>query len=165
VRKAIKVPTVFNFLGPLSNPCDPDYQLIGISNIDKLEKLAKAIEKMGRTGVILYSSEDGYDEVSSSAPTLCCRITKDGVEKFSVNPADFFTPFEMPVVTDGEDAKSKFLRAIAGEDEQLTDLIALNTALAFYVSGICADMKDGFEKAKSVIKSGKVAAKLESLRG
>ncbi|WP_265823628.1 anthranilate phosphoribosyltransferase [Geovibrio ferrireducens] len=165
VRRAIKVPTVFNFLGPLSNPCDPDYQLIGISNIDKLEKLAKAMEKLGRTGVILYSSEDGYDEVSSSAPTLCYRITSGGVEKFSVNPADFFTPFEMPVVTDGEDAKSKFLRAIAGEDEQLTDLIALNTALAFYVSGICADMKDGFEKAKSVIKSGKVVEKLESLRG
>lgn len=165
VRKAIKVPTVFNFLGPLSNPCDPDFQLIGISNIEKLEKLAKAMEKLGRTGVILYSSEDGYDEVSSNAVTTCYKITAGGTERFSINPADFFEPFEMPVVADSEDAQIQFMKAISGMDKQLTELIAINTALAFYVSGICIDMKEGFEKAKSVIKSGKVVEKLESLRG
>jgi anthranilate phosphoribosyltransferase len=69
------------------------------------------------------------------------------------------------VVADSEDAQIQFMKAISGMDKQLTELIAINTALAFYVSGICIDMKEGFEKAKSVIKSGKVVEKLESLRG
>lgn len=165
VRRAIKVPTVFNLLGPISNPADPDYQLIGISNAEKLAKLAKALEKLGRKGVVLYSSEDGYDEVSSNALTKCYRITESGIDEFTINPADFFTPFEMPVVADADDAEVQFISAVSGTDEKLTNLIALNTALAFYVSGQAADMKEGFEKAKSVIKSGKVLEKLGSLKG
>lgn len=165
VRKMLKVPTVFNLLGPLSNPCDPDYQLIGISNIEKLEKLSVAIEKLGRKGVVLYSSEDGYDEVSSNAPTTCYKITESGTEKFTIKPDDFFKPFVMPVVSDNEDARIKFMQAISGEDEDLVNLISINTALAFFISGLSDNMKEGFEKAKAVIKSGKVVEKLESLRG
>jgi anthranilate phosphoribosyltransferase len=165
VRRVIKVPTVFNLLGPISNPADPDFQLIGLSNGDKLGKLAKALEKLGRKGVVLYSSEDGYDEVSSNAPTNCYRITDNGIDEFKVNPADFFEPFDMPIVADCEDAEVQFIKAISGIDEKLTNLIALNTALAFYISGQSANMKEGFEKAKCVIQSGKVLEKLNMLKG
>lgn len=164
VRKAIKVPTVFNYIGPLSNPCDPDYQLIGISNTNTLEKLAKAMQRLGRSGVVLYSSQDGYDEISSKAPTTCYKVNGGRIERFTIDPADFFEPFDMPVVADADDAKVKFMAAISGGDDKLVKLIALNAALGFYITGVAADMKEGFDRALHIIRSGMAEQKLTSMR-
>jgi anthranilate phosphoribosyltransferase len=70
----------------------------------------------------------------------------------------------MPVVEDANDAKEKFMKSISGADEQLTNLIALNTALAFYISDQCVDMKQGYEKARELINNGTVVEMLNKLK-
>jgi anthranilate phosphoribosyltransferase len=162
VRREIKVPTLFNYVGPLVNPANPAYQIIGINRIEKLDFLAQAIIKLGKTNITVYSSRDGYDEISSSDITDCLTIREKQVERFSINPADFFKPFPMPVVSDNEEAKKLFLDGIHGVDDRVVNLFSINTALALNtVNG--SDMKSGFKEVRDLIKEGTVRNKLESL--
>lgn len=175
IRKELKVPTLFNFLGPLLSPANPDYQMIGFSNRDRLAFYADVIAALGRQNVAVYTSDDGYDEISASAPTTLylvrCDHTEDlnitgeenGIQTAVIDPADFFEPFEMPVVTDADDAKAKFMAGISGENPQYANLLAINTALMLTLMGK-GNMKANFDSVLNTIKSGTVIKKLESLR-
>jgi anthranilate phosphoribosyltransferase len=108
VRKQLKVPTIFNFLGPLANPADVAGQIIGISRRDKLSDMAEALLMLGRDNVAVYSSLDGYDEVSSTAPTEIHQVKSGLLTKRYINPSEFFNPFSMPVVKNGDEALKYF---------------------------------------------------------
>lgn len=163
VRRAVGVPTIFNILGPLANPADVYAQAIGMGSLERVELVSKAVALLGRDNMVLYTSRDGYDEVSSKAVTDCRLIKGGEIKSFEIDPADFFVPFDMPVISDNDDAVEKFDAAISGDDENLANLIALNTALALYVYGDTASVKEGFEKAKKCIMSGQALEKLKSL--
>ncbi len=164
VRRELKVPTIFNFVGPLVNPADPDFQVIGISRREKLEFIADVLEQLGRTGVTVYSSQDGYDEISSRDLTDCISLTKNGREKFTIRPADFFEPFDMPVVDTKEDALNLFLTGLSGENENISKLFALNAALAINTMDK-GSLSEGYNQALDEIKSGKVIKKLKEITG
>jgi len=164
VRKKLGVPTIFNFLGPLANPADVAGQIIGISRRDKLEDLAEAMLMLGRDNVAVYSSLDGYDEVSSTAPTQMYHIKSGTLTKRYINPTDFFSPFAMPVVKDGDEALKYFYESIEGEGN-LQKLIALNAGVALEIFGGAEDVREGFEIAYKAIASGSVMEKYKSLRG
>ncbi len=162
-RKKLKVRTIFNFLGPLVNPANPDFQIIGIGDRDKLNVIADALIKLKRKNVILYSSFDGYDEISSIAPTQCYEINGN-VKNFTIFPEDYFIPFKMPVIKDKNDAIARFMEAISGKNDNLAKLIALNSSLIFYkVKKV--SLKIGYEYAYNLIKSGKVLEKFYELKG
>jgi anthranilate phosphoribosyltransferase len=164
IRRELKVPTIFNYLGPMLNPADPEYQLIGINSASKLDVYAKALVKMNKTNVLVVSSKDGYDEISSNDVTFARKITGKGIEELVINPQDFFSPFEMPRVESNDEAKELFKRAIEGADEKLNNLIAINTAYAFQLIEN-DDLKTIFEKVVNKLKSGEVKKYFESLRG
>ncbi len=162
VRKRLNVSTIFNFIGPLVNPADPDFQITGVSNVNKLEILADAVKKAGKDNFVLYSSLDGYDEISSEAPTKCVEINGE-IKRYEIKPEEFFKPFKMPAVKDENDAIKMFKKAISGKDENLSKLVALNCAIIFYKMKKLGSLKDGYEYAYEIIKSGKAIEKLNDL--
>ncbi len=176
VRKELKVPTLFNFLGPLLNPANPDYQVIGFSRLDKLEFYADVINELGRKNIAVYTSHDGYDEISSNAPTDIYLINTDadfsefnpvevkkGIKKITIVPGDFFEPFEMPTVKSKEDAVEKFTAALKGTDKNYANLLAINAALILTLINN-KSMKENFENVSETINSGKAYEKLSALR-
>ena len=176
VRKELKVPTLFNFMGPLLNPANPDYQVIGFSRLDKLEFYADVINALGRKNIAVYTSHDGYDEISSNAPTDIYLINtdadfseynpvevKEGIKKITIIPGDFFEPFEMPVVESKEDAVDKFTAALKGTNKNYANLLAINAALILSLINN-KSIKENFADVSETIHSGKAFDKLENLR-
>jgi len=164
-RKILGFPTIFNLVGPLANPADPPYQVIGLPSMERLFVMAEAAARLGRRRIILYSSEDGYDEVSTAAITRCMDIQADGVKEFAIDPSDFFPPRPMPEVRNAEEAELTFIRAINGSDPDLTNLLAINTALALLCCGRTETLRDGFDMAKEILVSGAVGRFLKRLAG
>ncbi|HNW29802.1 MAG TPA: anthranilate phosphoribosyltransferase [Spirochaetota bacterium] len=164
VRRELKVPTIFNFVGPLVNPADPAYQVIGISRRDRLDFIAQVIRKIGRSNITVYSSRDGYDEVSSRDTTECIHIGEGNDRRFSIDPSDFFEPFPMPVVRDRSEAKQLFLEGLSGANERMSDIFSLNAALALRTMN-SHGMRDGFQLVKRHIAAGGAMQKLNDLVG
>ncbi len=164
VRKELKVPTIFNLAGPLVNPADPDFQVIGINCRERLEFIARTLMQIGRENVTVYSSRDGFDEVSSNDKTDCILITKGGAERFFIDPSNFFKPFEMPVVRNAEEAKRLFMDGLSGESGEIADIFSLNTALALRTMNK-AELKEGYTLVRKHLASGKAKKKLEQIVG
>jgi anthranilate phosphoribosyltransferase len=164
VRKILSTPTIFNYLGPFINPANPEIQITGINRRDALEKLSDALLKAGKFNIILYSSFDGYDEISTKAPTECYEIRENYIKKFIIEPENFFNPFPMPRVKDIKQAKDMFLEAIKGEDENLSRLVALNASLGIKYIKEVDSFKDAYNIALKQIMSGKVFEKFLSLQ-
>ena len=162
VRREIKTPTIFNYVGPLANPANPDYQIIGLSKREILDFYTEAILKIGKNNITVYSSYDGYDEVSSKDKTECINIKDGKTERFIIDPVDFFEPFDMPVVKNEDQAINLFMGGISGENEDIVNLFSLNTALVLKtVNG--TDLKEGFNRVREHIKGGEVKKKLEDM--
>jgi len=165
VRRKLRVPTIFNFLGPLANPANVGGQIVGMAMRDKLAVLAESLLMLGRDRVAVYSSLDGYDEISSFAPTEVHEVSAGRIIKHYINPAEYFTPFHMPVVRDNREAEFYFNQAISPDGGEFSKLIALNAGLALTVFGKAENIRDGFGRALAVINSGAVVEKLASLKG
>ena len=147
VRKKLRVPTLFNYLGPLANPANIGGQIVGMPFRDKLAILAESLLLLGRDKVAVYSSMDGYDEISSFAPTEIHEVSGGKIIKHYLNPAEFFTA------------------AISPDGGNYSKLVALNAGLALSVFEQADSIKDGYGRVLEVIQSGKVLEKLESLKG
>lgn len=165
VRKKLRVPTLFNFLGPLANPANVAGQIVGMAMRDKLAILAESLLLLGRDRVAVYSSMDGYDEISSFAPTEVHEVSSGRIIKHYINPAEYFTPFQMPVVKTSEDAKEYFTKGISPNGGNYSKLISLNAGLALTVFGFTDTIKNGYGMAMEAIESGKAVEKLNSLKG
>jgi anthranilate phosphoribosyltransferase len=164
VRREIMSPTIFNFVGPLVNPGDPENQIIGISRREKLEFISDAVMKLGRENITVYSSHDGYDEVSSNDKTDCIEIKNGSMNKFTIDPSDYFTPFPMPEVKNADDALKMFNDGMSGRNEDIANIFSLNAALALHNIEEM-DLKEGFEKVKEHIMSGNVEKKMKEMFG
>ncbi len=162
VRRELKVPTLFNFVGPLINPGLPDYQMIWINSIDRLDFVASAALKAGKNRITFYSSRDGFDEISSTGITECVAIV-DGVKKsFTIDAEAFFQPFAMPIVETLEQAVKLFVDGLKGVDPHIKNIFAINTALALKTMNK-AELNEGFSLAKDAMEEGRAFNKLQSL--
>jgi anthranilate phosphoribosyltransferase len=164
VRRELRVPTIFNLVGPLINPADPGYQVIGISRRDRIDFYAQVIRKIGCRNITIYASRDGYDEVSSMDTTDCIYIGDGNDRRFTIDPSDYFEPFPMPRVADRNEAISLFLDGLSGRNRRVSDLFSLNTALALRTLNRCG-LRDGYLLAKESIEEGGVIRKLDELAG
>jgi len=167
VRKALATRTIFNFLGPLTNPAKTKRQIIGISSREFLPLYAEAAKQIGFERIALYSSYDGMDEVSPFAPTEVYEITDGSMKTYTLDPSGYITLDEAAKIASGYDAESNarlFIETLGTADPTpLAKAIALNCALALVTSGKASTFSEGFDSALTQITSGKVLDYLSRL--
>ncbi|MEX0992631.1 MAG: anthranilate phosphoribosyltransferase [Solirubrobacterales bacterium] len=165
VRKALGVRTVFNLLGPLTNPAGATRQLIGVSDPGYLELMAGALRKLGTTRAVVVSSEDGLDEVSISGETMLVEVTPEGIAHHAISPErvglERATLGEVrggPPQRNAEITRSIFSGA---EQGPMRSLAAINAGAALLVAGRADSFEEGVRQAGEAIDSGAAQATLD----
>ncbi|HEX5926843.1 MAG TPA: anthranilate phosphoribosyltransferase [Baekduia sp.] len=157
VRKELAVRTIFNFLGPLTNPAGARRQLIGVSDPAFLERMAGALARLGVDRALVVSSEDGLDEMSTSAPTHVVEVNGDAVERYVVTPQDVglkVSPRDA-VAGGSPEVNAATTRAIlAGEPGAARGLALLNAGAAIYAAGLADSLREGVDAAREAVDSG-----------
>ena len=164
VRRQLAVRTIFNFLGPLTNPAGATRQLIGVSDPAYLETMAGALALLGTKHALLVASDDGLDELSISAPTQVVEVLGSELRRLSVSPEDVglerAPAEEVPGGTPEENARTA--RSIfAGEPGAARDLALLNAGAAIYAGGAAATLEAGVRAAEASVDDGSAQAALE----
>jgi anthranilate phosphoribosyltransferase len=157
VRRELAVRTIFNFLGPLTNPAGARRQLIGVSDPAYLDRMAGALARLGVDRALVVSSEDGLDEMSTSAPTHVVEVNGDAIERYVVAPHDVGIDTTTPdaVVGGPPEINAQTTRAIlGGEPGPRRDLALLNAGAAIYAAGMAASLGDGIDAAREAVDSG-----------
>ncbi|MBU4016952.1 anthranilate phosphoribosyltransferase [Patescibacteria group bacterium] len=165
VRKELKIPTVFNFLGPFINPASVKRQLIGVSNREMAAKLAEVAEKFNYTHLIIVSSQDGLDEVSIFAPTTIFEVRGRTTRKYKFNPKKYGMggKFEQIVGGDASVNARILMDIFAGKRGERRDIVVLNSAFGFLVADKVKSVEEGISIAEEMIDSGRVARKVEEV--
>ncbi len=166
VRRELAVRTIFNLLGPLTNPAGASRQLIGVADSSFLETIAGALARLGVGRALVVSGEDGLDEVSIAAPTRVVEVNGEEITRYTLTPGEVgLRPVESgDRALDGRSPAENALvtRAVfAGETGSRTDLVAINAGAAIYAAGGVATIADGVELARETIASGRAAEALE----
>jgi anthranilate phosphoribosyltransferase len=157
VRKELGVRTIFNFLGPLTNPAGASRQLIGVSDRHYQETIAEALVGLGSERAMVVAAEDGVDEISISARTRVIEVKDGSTEELYVEPGDFgFAVADLEQVAGGtpEENVAATRAVLAGEPGPRRDLVLLNAGAAIYVGGVAESLAEGVEKAGATVDSG-----------
>jgi anthranilate phosphoribosyltransferase len=166
VRKELAARTIFNFLGPLTNPAGARRQLLGVSDRTYQETIAEALAGLGCERALVVSAEDGVDELGVSAPTRVIEVQGSRTEEWFVEPEDFaLERAPLAAVEGGTPAENASVtRAILdGDPGPPRDLVQLNAGAAIFVSGATGDLAAGVERAAEAIDSGAARGVLERL--
>jgi anthranilate phosphoribosyltransferase len=166
VRKELGVRTIFNFLGPLTNPAGAQRQLLGVSDRHYQETIAEALVGLGSARAMVVAAEDGLDELSVSSRTRVIEVEDGRTEERYVEPGDFgFAGAELEDVAGGapEENAAASRAVLAGEPGPRRDLVLLNAGAAIYVGGRADSLAEGVEKAAEAVDSGAGVALLERL--
>jgi anthranilate phosphoribosyltransferase len=166
VRKALGVRTIFNFLGPLTNPAAANRQLLGVADRHYQETIAEALVGLGSVRAMVVAAEDGLDELSLASPTRVIEVADGGTSEWFAEPAQFgLAPAGLDSVAGGtpEENADTTRSVLAGEEGPQRDLVLLNAAAAIYVGGLVADLGDGVTRAAEAIDSGAAGNVLEQL--
>jgi anthranilate phosphoribosyltransferase len=164
-RREIGIRTVFNILGPLTNPAGAQSQVLGVAEPALAEKLAMVLARLGTKHALVVHGEDGLDEVSAGAPTNVCEV-KDGTVSTSVlRPSDLGLPAYAPDAVRGGSAEENadaLRRVLAGEAGPLRDFTLLNAAAGLVAADLATDFQQGLLLAAQSIDSGAARDKLEA---
>ena len=167
VRRELAVRTIFNFLGPLTNPAGARRQLIGVSDPHYLGTIAGALATLGVERALVVSSADGLDEMSIAAPTQVVEVNGDQLQSYDVAPEDvgLVTERDLEAVAGGDPAHNAAVtRAVlAGEPGPRGDLAVLNAGAAIYAAGRAATLAEGVTLARGAVQNGAALATLERL--
>ncbi len=164
VRKEIGVRTLFNLLGPLTNPLGAKIQLIGVYDIQWLQRIAQAAQRLGVRRAMVVHGEDGMDEISINAPTQVVELDRDTLRSYRILPQDFGirpSPFSAIAAKDVAAGRELILAVFSGEKGAAHDIISINAAAVIYLSGIAEDFPQAFATAQTTIDSGAAASTLE----
>jgi anthranilate phosphoribosyltransferase len=165
-RKALGVRTIFNFLGPLTNPAGAGRQLLGVADRHYQETMAEALVGLGSERALVVSAEDGLDELSLSSRTRVIEVADGRTAEWFVEPGQFgLAPVDLRSVAGGtpEENAAVARRVLAGAPGPHRDLVLLNAAAALYVGGLAPDLEQGVAKAAEAVDSGAAANVLERL--
>jgi anthranilate phosphoribosyltransferase len=166
VRKELGVRTIFNFLGPLTNPAGATRQLLGVSDRRYQETIAEALVGLGAESALVVSAEDGTDELSVSARTRVIEVSEGGTEEWFVEPGQFGlgeAPLEEIAGGEPEQNAAAVRSVLGGAEGAALDVVLLNAGAAIYVGGGAGDLAAGIEVAREAVDSGAAAQVLERL--
>ncbi len=172
VRTALGIKTVMNLIGPLSNPADAAYQMLGCYSRDLIRPMAEASKMLGSERVMLVNSEDGFDEISPYCLTHVCEIDEDNiVREYDIDPSEFgITGCEESQLAGGTAKENAELAMqvlegrLPANRKGIYEAVAMNAGAALYISGNTKTIKEGYEKAKETIDSGAALAFLEKVK-
>lgn len=167
LRRTLATRTIFNLLGPLSNPAHPNRALIGVGDSKLLHPMAEAIAALGAVHALVVSGRDGLDEISLSAPTIVAEVRADhGIREYEIAPEDFGVA-RAPVNSigaAGAAASARMLRtALSGDGGPASDVLALNAGAAIRVGGRASSIAEGVTIAREVINSRCALATIDKL--
>ncbi len=166
VRRELGVRTIFNVLGPLTNPAGATHQVVGVASKAHLELLSAALRELGTAGAAVIHAENGLDEVAGDAPTRVVQFDGHGLRRWTLVPADYGISTSVADLRGGDAAANAraLLAILAGECSPRADVVALNAALALVVGNEAVDVADGLARARSSLASGAALAALDALR-
>ncbi|MEE8366670.1 MAG: anthranilate phosphoribosyltransferase [Gammaproteobacteria bacterium] len=165
-RREMAVRTIFNILGPLTNPAGAPNQVIGVFDGELIEPLAQVLKQLGSRHVMVVHGEDGMDEISISAKTRVAELKDGEVTSYKLSPADF--GMEMAdlgeLKVDSVEQSLAMIQSVLGNTPgPALDIVCLNAGAAIYVSGLTETLSAGVEKAQSAIANGKASEVLVKL--
>ena len=164
VRKELGIRTVFNILGPLSNPAGANMQLLGVYDEELVEPMAQVLSQLGVNNAMVVYGMDGLDEISMSAPTKVCEVRNGEFKKYTIEPEQFgMTKCKKEDLVGGTpEENAGITRAIlSGEKGPKTDAVILNSAAALYIADSSLTLEGAVAKVREIIDSGKALEQLD----
>ena len=166
VRKELGVRTLFNILGPLTNPAGAPNILMGVFHPDLVGIQVRALQRLGAEHALVVYGRDGMDEVSLGAATLVGELKNGQITEYEIHPEDFGLPMvsnRALKVETPEQSRQMLLDVLSGTTGAAHDIVCLNAGAALYAANVAASIQDGIAKARNAIASGAAKAKLEAL--
>jgi len=163
VRKELGVRTIFNILGPLTNPAGAPNQLLGVFHPDLVGIQVRVLQRLGSEHVLVVYGMNGMDEVSLSGETMVGELKNGEVREYVIHPSDFGLPvYDSRVlrVANKEESVACIQCALANEDGPVRDIVLLNAGAALYAANVAGSIADGVRMARDAVASGKALAKL-----
>ena len=164
VRKELGVRTIFNILGPLTNPAGATNHLVGVFHPDLVGIHVRVLQRLGSRRAIVVYGKDGMDEVSLGAATMVGELKDGEVVEYEIHPEDFGMHMKSNrglKVADAQESKEMVLEALSGVDGTPREIVVLNAGTALYAAGIAASIEDGIARARKAIASGAAKRKLD----
>jgi len=164
-RKELAVRTIFNVLGPLTNPAKAPNQIMGVYDKGLVEPIANVLKGLNSRHVMVVHSEDGLDEFSIAKKTYVAELKDNNISTYTVHPHDFgFEEGNLDSIKaeNADQSLALINEAFSGKKGVARDIIALNAGAAIYVSGLVNSLNEGIQKAKQVLSDGTAREKLEA---
>ena len=166
VRRELGVRTIFNILGPLTNPAGAENQLMGVFHPDLVGIQARVLSQLGARHAMVVHGRDGLDEISLSGPTLVAELKNGWIREYELDPAEF--GFSLCSAADlaaptAEDSKARLLAVLDNQPGPARDIVCLNAGAAIYVAGVTDTLAEGIKLARELLASGAARQKLGQL--
>jgi len=164
IRRELGVRTIFNILGPLTNPANAKHILMGVFNAELVGIQTRVLQSLGMTHAMVVFGRDGLDEISLEGPTLIGELKNGLVSEYEIHPRDFglsTAPTSGFQVANSEESKQIVLRVLGGEASPASDIVCLNAGATLYVADLAPDIATGITMAKAAIASGAAQSTLD----
>ncbi|MCG9081975.1 anthranilate phosphoribosyltransferase [Laribacter hongkongensis] len=166
VRRELGVRTIFNILGPLTNPAGAENQLMGVFHPDLVGIQARVLSQLGARHAMVVHGRDGLDEISLSGPTLVAELKNGWIREYELDPAEF--GFSLCSAADlaaptAEDSKARLLAVLDNQPGPARDIVCLNAGAAIYVAGVTDSLAEGIRLAQELLALGAARQKLGQL--
>lgn len=168
VRRELGVRTIFNILGPLTNPADAPHILMGVFNEELVGIQARALHSLGAQHAVVVYGRDGIDEVSLGASTLVCEVKNDTLSEYEIHPDDFGLAMASQRtlrVETPEESRRMLLSVLDNQPGPARDIVMLNSGVALYAADVAPSMAEGVSMAREAIATGRARAKLAEFVG
>ena len=165
-RKELGTRTLFNLLGPLTNPAEAPNQLLGVFAQRWVEPLAKVLRMLGSEHVLVVHSYDGLDEISIAVPTWVSELQHGQIRSYTIQPGDYdivSQPLDGLRVQSAQESLVRIRQALAGQPGAAFDMVALNAGAAIYAAGLSPTLAAGVERARQVMRNGEAERRLKRL--
>ncbi|OIP13628.1 MAG: anthranilate phosphoribosyltransferase [Betaproteobacteria bacterium CG2_30_59_46] len=166
VRRELGVRTLFNLLGPLTNPAGAKNQVMGVFRKDLCRPLAEVLKSLGANHVMVVHGGDGMDEITITTETHVAELKDGGISEYAIDPEEFgmkLGSIEKIKANNPEEAKARLVAVLDNTHGAARDIVAINAGAAIYVGGMAQTLEAGVKKAIQAIASGEAKAKLEQL--
>lgn len=163
-RRELGIRTLFNVLGPLTNPAGADRMVLGIFSPDWVPRIAEVLQRLGAQRALVVHAHDGLDEISIGTPTCVAELRQGKITEYEIDPAAFgipHTPASALKVGDANESLARIREVFAGQTGPARDIVALNAGAALYVCDLVPDIRAGYARAQALLESGAARACFE----